>query len=775
MNDAVYNVHTGVRDGDWHRAFYLGWVRLYSMGEQDRLDMATTEQLVQLLGKESDYTIIKYWPGILQKLLIPLAKREIENDISSYVATFIARMARRASGRDDRWLDRIMQFWRAYVRDVKARDLAHYSGHPHGLLQIPANLFTAVALSYYRAFKLRKTAQYDLSAFLASCETVIAVPLRFGVTGALGQTQYYAKDLLADPEDQARLRTWFNQCELYRIWQRHGDEGIRYANVKWRERRNEKATEHLWRQIEEALREEGPSSWWSIDWRDEIYRRTKGKDSADSKHSGVQSTQSWEPADSGDLPPVRVDMEVPLNVDTSVTHRARARLPAKFTPALVSEFIHTFLHLNMPQQAEAVWSFCTEELRLAPTLIMWNARLLGHSAQRDSDAVEKVFMEMETKAGIKADSVSWSILVNSYFRAGKAESGLERMQQLMANKALRDGSPDGKLPIRVYNVMLNALLWDDSKETAMQFLANMTSDEPEAPGVDIYTVNILLRYYSRARTFDLAKISETIELVERYKLQPDHYTFTTILDALLRAGRADAVERIQLIMENMQVQANVATYSAIIDHLVKSSKHAESDAGLRAALALLRKMQDSNTPEEAQSAARSVAKPNEITYTSLIQGFARWATDRESPQHFQIAEQLHSEMLSLNIPPNRITYNSLMSASLAAEDVAKALLYFRAHRDMKRKRMSSTPANALHATTARLEADDSILDEAVLMSERIAPRTWQALIAGLVKYKHWGEAKAILEEMKALGIVMDDPSFQKLARKVEHATLATPF
>lgn len=761
MNDAVHNFHVGVQYQDWERAFEHGWTPLFEKGEQDRVDMLTAERLITLLGRQPDSYVAKHWPTIVERLLVPLARRQVGSEVSSNVGIYLAKTISRHAG-DPTWIRRVVTFWETFNKDVQARHLAEYFGHPSGLLQIPANLFTAVLLNYYQGYALCNDPDYSLSAFLRSGHGVIAVPPRFGVAGAMQVTSQTSKYLASNKEHASALEVWFGQCELYRTWQRQGDYGLRRANDRWRERRSESAAEYLWTQIRSAVRRPtDPNCWWTIDWRDEVYRnkdKTSAKDGATAAAESLNSV--LDPAQPNER---EGSASAPMQGQAVV-------LPAKFTPALASEFIHTFLHLDMQRQADEVWDFCEKHLGLSPTLIMWNARLLGYSAMRRSTEVERVFMEMETKGGIKADAVSWSILVNSYFRSGRADSGLERMQQMLSNKALRDSQPDGKLPVRVYNIMLNALLWGDSKAAADQFLENMVSDDPEAPGADIYTVNILLRYYSRAKSFDLARISETMELVERYQLEPDHYTFTTILDALLRAGRPDAVDRIQLMMQNMQVQATTATYGAMIHHLIKSSHYAENDVPLQAALSLLRKMQNGVASTDGEGAPQSVPKPSEITYTSLIQGFARWATDRDSPRHLLVAEQLHAEMLSLHIPPNRITYNSLMTASLAANDIAKAMLYFRAHRDMKRRRSSSTPASLIHSSNARVDSDDSLQDETVLMSEKISPRTWQALVAGLTKYKHWSEARSILDEMKAAGVTLKSPAFERMVRKIQEMT-----
>ena len=879
VNAAVDSINRGLRQGDWKTAYERGWLVLHAMeGEQqDRLDMGMAERLVRYytsLRPERSNPASKVpetaepsaeWRRVCETLLVPVALREVGNEHRSVVADWVWAEVQRRSPHANA---RIVHFWRTFVAQAQNRELAKRYGHPFELLQVPTNLYTAIATA---VFLMPAPHYHTFSEFLGMANKTIAVPPKFGHVGSLTTaelklTGHSERDGLARTRpdqhprrhrqtasteamttsfvdlDWATLGRWFSQLELFRIWQKQGTTGIRGMNARWREKRNAQAAETVWERIKVATgsgvqsrRAPGEQEyWWQIDWRD---TKAKGREQPMGEgQGGSRASASAEASEASRLPVAETaaqdegqqeyldllglgdgqvssaevaaaaaaDNVVARDATMSPRHHfARPSLPASFTSALVADFLRTFLQLGMHTHAEDVWDFCVKELQLAPTLVMWNALLLGHAHHGDTAAVEDTFLRMRTEGGHPADAVAWSILVGCYFRAGHVDTGLQRTKEMMADKALRAGLPGGQLPIRIYNVIIHSLLWSGNKEAAFDFLDNMISGTPiggeegesgKPVGIDIFTVNILLRYYSRPRTHSLAGVLETVKLLERFDLQPDIYTFTTVLDALLRAGRSDAVERVQQIMHAMKVNPSIATYGAMIDHLVKGSVRSGGSEGLRAALELFRRMQNVPTASEAvlardqpapeagtegidagnaaaagvqlygNAAAAGVqlcgkARPTSMTYTSLIQGFARYAAEHGSPADLETAEDLHREMLALHIPANRITYNSLMAANLALSNIPRALEHFNAFRAVKRR-----------AAARVVNTTDSAVDDpsgSSLMSEKVPIGTWQALLAGLVRYNQRGYAKNILQEMKEQGVDVRSPSLARLVEQIE--------
>jgi pentatricopeptide repeat protein len=151
----------------------------------------------------------------------------------------------------------------------------------------------------------------------------------------------------------------------------------------------------------------------------------------------------------------------------------------------------------------------------------------------------------------------------------------------------------------------------------------------------------------------------------------DVFTFSTILSALLRAGREDAPEMMVNFMKKQGIEPNVATYSAIIDQQMRE----QSEDNLRAALRLLEGMErDPRT------------QPNEVTYTAILAGLYRgqWLDPGMAEEHRQ---DIMGRMHSRGIRPNRVTYNILLKACLAnsePEGLQNALRY---HREMVSRRM----------------------------------------------------------------------------------------
>ncbi|KIO22797.1 hypothetical protein M407DRAFT_245020 [Tulasnella calospora MUT 4182] len=131
---------------------------------------------------------------------------------------------------------------------------------------------------------------------------------------------------------------------------------------------------------------------------------------------------------------------------------------------------------------------------------------------------------------------------------------------------------------------------------------------------------------------------------------PDVYTYTTIFDTLLQSNRPDAVMRMLDVMETAKIPANTATYTAIIDCLIRR----KGEKNVRAALQLANKMEADGIPA------------NEVTFTSLLAGVSR---DDELPAMVQkqLVAEIMAKMTARGMEPNRVTQTFLLLAALKAD------------------------------------------------------------------------------------------------------------
>jgi pentatricopeptide repeat protein len=769
LNAAIHNIYNGTQRRNWQQAWTKGFVVLHEKGQERlaKLDMQTLENLLKMSLRLPLAKFQDQWPTIRDSLLYHLALKECDlasrESTASILANWVSAELNTNTGDS---IDRVVGFWKTFSGRLKAdktrpRNPDAIVGGPMPFA-IPCSLFSSVLLAHCLSGKT------SLQDFIDTLAGNIAVPEAydspFDYARLLQSLAYLAEHKEAAPwrrdsdgasptsdvnesisANTLRIKFWFDQIELARMWLRSAESGLCLLCAKWRDRDNQRALHESWEMIKTALRPPKAlesDKWMEVDWIPDSASKATSKTAADSDTlpEGVENQASAiaerlnesmglaSPAtlDEGDAKPQR--------------GRRRAQVPGVFTPEVVSEYLRSFMQLKMESSAEDLWSFVEDDLSLVPGLSMWTAILLAQSRQGDTDTekVQDTIRKMQN-AGIAPDAVCWSIAVTACFQAGRMEEGLDTMQQLFSDKTLRTRFPDGKLPVHIYNVIINSLFYNDMPDPALEMLAKMRKDGVAA---DIYTVNIILRYYSRAKSHNLQAISKHLQLVEEHQLMPDIVTFTTILDALMRAGRQDAIERVRHIMTSMGVKPNAVTYGALVDYLVKSSVESGQENGIRAALELLYQMQNSEFKDGV--------KPTENLYTAIVQGLARFSVRHDSPQHLDMAEQIHYEMTCARIQPNRITYNSLMTANLSHHRTDRAIEHLDSYRAMKSRKQISTSGTT------------GIADGRKILSDHVPIRMWQALLAGLLAKGQHARAQAVIEEMREIGIDFNSGALQKM-------------
>jgi hypothetical protein len=138
--------------------------------------------------------------------------------------------------------------------------------------------------------------------------------------------------------------------------------------------------------------------------------------------------------------------------------------------------------------------------------------------------------------------------------------------------------------------------------------------------------------------------------MEKAGIAGDVYTFSTILSALLKAGRNDAPDVVQGIMRKQGIKPTAAFYTTIIDTQMRE----QTIPHLQAAMHLLDEMDRS--PSTA---------PNDVTYTSILAGLYRgqWlsATQLESYRR-NILTRMKRKKIKIRLHG----YNILLKACLTS-------------------------------------------------------------------------------------------------------------
>ena len=386
------------------------------------------------------------------------------------------------------------------------------------------------------------------------------------------------------------------------------------------------------------------------------------------------------------------------------------------TPIHINEaswgcFVTAFVRCRKNKLAEKAWDDMVS-YGITPSVVAWTALILGYE---DLGQVAQTVQAWDAmlSVGVKPDAYTYRSLCSVLCKGEQPDEALKRLKEYEGRIA--GGSLPSDNSIRVYNTVLHGLLVNSREPDAVQLLRKMQQGQPKP---DLVTYNTFLRYYGRRA--DFKALGSTLQRLASDGLMGDAFTFTTILSALLKAGREDAEELTFKLMQKQNITPNVGFYSAIIDYQVRQQhpKH------LQSALNILKRMEED-----------SAVKANQVPYTSLLAGIYRvhWL-DRKVAD--ECARYIQDRMKAQQIRPNRVTYHILIAAALEnrqPEGLQNALSLYR---DMVNRRIGMT--------------ND----------------TWAVILRGLVDRKEWALANEVVDDMDRMGDVEPVGATAKFVAKI---------
>lgn len=394
-----------------------------------------------------------------------------------------------------------------------------------------------------------------------------------------------------------------------------------------------------------------------------------------------------------------------LAVDASALSPTRI---VAMTEAGWTAFQTGFLKSERPDLASKIWKDL-DSCAFTPGVSMWTALIDVYANLRDSRQAMVTWNRM-LQSGIKPDTLCYRAMINALFDDNNAEAGLLKFKEYHQSGQQKNGAT-----ISVYNTVLRGLLRLKRVQDANALLAAMRN---KGPTPDIISFNTFLSYYCRQH--DFKGLSEVVQQMSAMQIAGDVVTFSTILTALLNAGRKDADSTILSLMRKQGIKPNVATYSAIIDHQLRQ----ETEESLTAALNILDKMEQEED-----------TMPNEVTFTSILAGIYRnpgISRERAEDVKADIIRRMRRAHISFRVP----TYHILIRAALD----------------------SKAPEGYLDAI--------SLLDD---MERQGHPRTntvWYILFAGLMYREQWDVARIMVEKMEQSGHETS-PRVQKLVNDIK--------
>ncbi|KXX73586.1 hypothetical protein MMYC01_208744 [Madurella mycetomatis] len=258
--------------------------------------------------------------------------------------------------------------------------------------------------------------------------------------------------------------------------------------------------------------------------------------------------------------------------DTAKPDDARIRELTKF-PELFDYFILAYMTLRRPELAIRVWNNM-ERIGIKPTVKTWNSMLQGCAKASNADGIKTVWQKL-IASGTKLDTAIWTARIHGLFVSGDPDAGLRALDEMVKVWEARSNPANQAIAVQLtaepVNAALAGLLRLERDADAKRVLAWAAKQGVEP---DIYTFNTLLR--PLLRRGDMAAVDELFDTMRSVNINADVTTFTVMLEGTLtNIGNLEPAEQVALVrrilaeMKSSGIEANMQTYAKILYLLLR--------------------------------------------------------------------------------------------------------------------------------------------------------------------------------------------------------------
>ncbi|KAK4698603.1 hypothetical protein P7C70_g7671, partial [Phenoliferia sp. Uapishka_3] len=741
-------------------SYTLGWLPIKSAGEANRVqpkDLGVVLTAAQT-GLWNDQAEVN-WKDVKELILWTVGAENGETEVNNW--------AWKELGKGVEGAERVKEVWEAIQKDehIEVRN---------GRESIAKNWFPKIRQAppqrrrmpeLFAAFVVAKSVLYGatenpppfrnvLPGLLAHGEHISYRHLEANYKRSTLALSSFPGDTNTKTSTTSLAHAWIRQVVLAGLWtQDTGGEGytiVKEARLMFRTKKSMGAW-GLWGLVKEAV-ESRDVAWIAVDqWEASGTRRwVRGSSGVEGELMGSgkfgqvledpEATKSEDDSTAAALSPPTPFSLTPKPIPTFI--------PASLTQALVATFLSGLTSRQMYDEAGDIWGWLsTRSPPLLPSVVLWTSLINGYAKSGSIESVESTLLQMSA-SGVKPDVWTWLDRAEAYFLAKRPDEAVEIVGAMFRDGGvLKSFEQDSRVPKLVYARIFVGLFRNGRAEEANKLLEEM---EEKGTTVDIHILNIFLRHHTEKRSKpDFAAAIDIFRRIGKAGLEPDVFTFTMLLNALLKMGHQDATQRLISIMESTNTRPTVTTYGSVIAHLAQTG----TLESLQCAVGLLDEMERMRMPT------------NEIIYTSLIKGFLRAIATTALPQSssfagrsesstslhpfFLAAQSLRKRMESRGLQLNRIGYNSIISSALASRSPAGIAL-------------AETTFKEMMEGGKRFEGEENL--EKV---GRGRADSWFVIIEGYANLGEWGRARALVGEMDRVGFRARSSGLRRLVDKVQ--------
>ncbi|EGS17658.1 glutathione S-transferase-like protein [Thermochaetoides thermophila DSM 1495] len=242
---------------------------------------------------------------------------------------------------------------------------------------------------------------------------------------------------------------------------------------------------------------------------------------------------------------------------------------------LFNYFVMAYQALRRPQLAIQVWNGM-ERIGIKPTIKTWNSMLQGCAMCRNANGIRAVWGKV-IQSGMKLDAPIWTARIAGLFACGEPDNALRALQEMAKVWSMRDDPQFANVAVQPtvgpVNAAIAGLIRCNREDDVRKVLAWAAKQGIDP---DIYTFNTLLG--PLVRRGDMEAIGEIFDMMRAINIKADVATFTVLLEgalsditALTPEQQVNLVNRILHEMRSSGVPINMEAYAKIIYILLNQS------------------------------------------------------------------------------------------------------------------------------------------------------------------------------------------------------------
>jgi pentatricopeptide repeat protein len=252
-------------------------------------------------------------------------------------------------------------------------------------------------------------------------------------------------------------------------------------------------------------------------------------------------------------------------------------------------FVHAYMSIRQTQRSLNVWNSMVKH-GIEPTLKTWTSMIQGCTNARNAHGIKTVWDRL-IASGAKLDNHVWTARISGLIESNDFEAGfaaLREMAQIWNERHKPEHAAVAMKPsVESINASLNWLLRYNRLPPAMDLLlwAAKQGIEP-----DIYTFNTMLR--PLVRQGKAAQARALLDMMKSINVSADASTFTILLDGALPGistlSPKEQVDRINYVIEEIEAagfKPNMLNFGKMIYILLQEGGRDSDSAAVKAVLA----------------------------------------------------------------------------------------------------------------------------------------------------------------------------------------------